>query len=927
MKKLFLLDAFALIYRAHFAFIRNPLINSKGMNVSAITGFTNTLYDILRKEKPTHIAVVFDLPGPTFRHEMFEPYKAQREEQPEDITWSIPYIKDIIKGFNIPVASCAGYEADDVIGTLAKQAEKEGFTVYMMTPDKDYAQLVSENIFMYKPASFGNGIQILGVQEVLEKWQIARIDQVIDILGLQGDAVDNIPGIRGVGAKTAVNFIREYGSVEGLLENVDQLKGKMKEKVEAGKADALLSKQLATIAIDCPIQFDAEAYKVEPINKEALRPIFNELEFRRLAQRILGSEPAVQTDLFGNPIKTDQGATVKTAPIDNSNALAPNNIQNTQHQYHLVDDAEKRQALIKMLSQQKIFCFDTETTGLSTSEAELVGISFSIVPHEAWYVPLPVSKSETNAILSAFQEIFENEKIEKIGQNIKYDVLMLKWYGIEVKGRFWDTMIMHYLLEPESRHNMNYLSETLLKYSPVSIESLIGKNGKNQLSMRDVPLDKIKEYAGEDADITLQLKLELEKHLKDELLKLYLDIEEPLIHVLVEVEYNGVAIDVPFLMDYSLVLEKEIKHVKAKIYEQAGLKDFNLDSPKQVGQVFFEVMGIPYKWKKTKTGQYSTNEEKLKELSKEHQIVDDLLTYRSLAKLKSTYVDALPKLVSKRTKRIHSSFNQALTATGRLSSQNPNLQNIPIRSERGKEVRKAFVTGQKDHVLLAADYSQIELRLVAEISGDENMIAAFKNGDDIHKATAAKIYKVSLDEVTKAQRYNAKTVNFSIIYGAGATNLSKSLDIKRTEAKELIEQYFNEFSGLKSYMETVVNKAREKGYVSTLKGRRRHLRDINSRNGMIRSAAERNAINSPIQGSAADMIKIAMIKIHAALKENGLRTMMTSQVHDELIFEVPIGELDMVKAIVQENMATAIEDLQVPILVGMDTGDNWLDAH
>ena len=521
----------------------------------------------------------------------------------------------------------------------------------------------------------------------------------------------------------------------------------------------------------------------------------------------------------------------------------------------------------------------------------------------------------------------ENEKIEKIGQNIKYDVLMLKWYGIEVKGRFWDTMIMHYLLEPESRHNMNYLSETLLKYSPVSIQSLIGKNGKNQLSMRDVPLDKIKEYAGEDADITLQLKLELEKHLKDELLKLYLDIEEPLIHVLVEVEYNGVAIDVPFLMDYSLVLEKEIKHVKAKIYEQAGLKDFNLDSPKQVGQVFFELIGIPYKWKKTKTGQYSTNEEKLKELSKEHQIVDDLLTYRSLAKLKSTYVDALPKLVSKRTKRIHSSFNQALTATGRLSSQNPNLQNIPIRSERGKEVRKAFVAGQKDHVLLAADYSQIELRLVAEISGDENMIAAFKNGDDIHKATAAKIYKVSLDEVTKAQRYNAKTVNFSIIYGAGATNLSKSLDIKRTEAKELIEQYFNEFRGLKSYMETVVNKAREKGYVSTLKGRRRHLRDINSRNGMIRSAAERNAINSPIQGSAADMIKIAMIKIHAALKENGFHTMMTSQVHDELIFEVPIGELDMVKALVQENMATAIEDLQVPILVGMDTGDNWLDAH
>jgi DNA polymerase-1 len=923
MKKLFLLDAFALIYRAHFAFIKNPLINSKGMNVSAITGFTNTLWDILQKEKPSHLAVVFDLPGPTFRHVMYEPYKAQREAQPEDITISIPYIKKIIEAFNIPVAFCEGYEADDVIGTLAKQAEKEDFEVYMMTPDKDYAQLVSDKVYMYKPARFGNGVEILGEKEVLEKWQIKRVDQVIDILGLQGDAVDNIPGIKGIGAKTAVKLLAQYDTIEGLLAHSHELKGKQKEKVEAGKEDALMSKKLATIAIDCPIQFDAQKYQVEPINRPALQELFNELEFRRLSKRILGvSDQKAQLDLFGNVVK-------KEAKISGQKAgtIVANHIENTAHTYHLVADKAERQKLIELLSNQAAFCFDTETTGLDTADAELVGIAFAIKAKEAYYVPIPANQTEAKAIVHEFKALFENEKIDKIGQNLKYDILMLKWYDIQVKGKYWDTMLMHYLLEPESRHNLNYLSETILKYAPQSIESLIGKKGKNQLTMRDVAVEKVKEYAAEDADITLQLKLALEQNLKDELEQLYWEVEAPLIDVLVEIEYNGVCIDVGFLNDYSAVLEQKINLIKKKIYAAAGLNTFNLDSPKQVGEVLFGVMGIPYRWRKTKTGQYSTNEEKLSELAQEHEIVADLLAYRSLAKLKSTYVDALPKLVRKRTGRIHSSFNQALTATGRLSSQNPNLQNIPIRSEEGKKVRKAFIASDEDHLILAADYSQIELRLVAEISGDKAMIQAFKEGQDIHKATAARIYGVALDAVDKEQRYNAKTVNFSIIYGAGATNLSKNLGIKRSEAKKLIEQYFNEYKGLKDYMEKVVNNARENGYVSTLKGRRRQLRDINSRNGMVRSGAERNAINTPIQGSAADMIKLAMIKIHRVLKDGNFKTRMTSQVHDELVFEVPRAELDSVKEIIESNMSNALEGLEVPILVGMDCGSNWLEAH
>lgn len=928
MKKLFLLDAFALIYRAHFAFISRPLINSKGLNVSAITGFTNTLWDVLKKEKPSHIAVVFDLPGPTFRHEMYVEYKANREKQPEDITTAIPYIKKIIEAFNIPVAFCEGYEADDVIGTLAKQAEKEDFDVYMMTPDKDYAQLVSDKVFLYKPARMGNAVSILGEKEVLEKWQIKRVDQVIDVLGLQGDAVDNIPGIKGVGAKTAVKLLAEFDSIEGILANTDKLKGKLKEKVEAGHEAALMSKQLATIELNCPIQFNAEKYKLEPFNRDALKELFSELEFRTLMKRIIGasapSTEGTQTDLFGNVVASK--AATKKAPRK-IGSIADKHIANVAHEYHLVETAAQRAELVTLLNGEKIFCFDTETTGLNVSEAELVGIAFSIKPHEAYYVPVPENQAEAQSIVAEFKELFENSTIEKIGQNIKYDVLMLKWYNVEVKGKYWDTMLMHYVLEPESRHNLTYLAESYLDYSPVAIQTLIGKNGKNQLSMRDVAPEKIKEYAGEDADITLQVKLELDKLLDGDLLNLYNEIEEPLVDVLVEIEYNGVNLDVPFLENYSKVLDDEITTIKKKIFDAAGLNTFNLDSPKQVGEVLFAKLEIPYRWKKTKTGQFSTNEEKLSELAQEHEIVADLLTYRSMAKLKSTYVDALPKLISKRTGRIHSSFNQALTATGRLSSQNPNLQNIPIRSERGREVRKAFIPKDNQHILLAADYSQIELRLVAEISSDKAMIQAFQDGLDIHQATAARIYDVPLEEVTKEQRYNAKTVNFSIIYGAGATNLSKNLGIKRAEAQALISQYFNEYEGLKNYMETVVTKAREDGYVTTLKGRRRALRDLTSQNSMMRSHAERNAINTPIQGSAADMIKLAMIKIHKAIQDAGLQTKMTSQVHDELIFDVPLEELEQAKALINEHMKNALPGLNVPILVGMDTGANWLEAH
>ncbi|MFK8101630.1 MAG: DNA polymerase I [Saprospiraceae bacterium] len=929
-KKLFLLDGHALVYRAHFSFITRPLINSKGMNVSAITGFVRTLWDILNNQKPTHIAVSFDLPEPTFRHIMYEPYKANREKQPEDISLSFPYIFDIVKGFNIPIVTAAGFEADDVIGTLSKQAEKEGFKVYMMTPDKDYAQLVSENIFMYKPGRKGGDVEIMGVPEVLEKWGINRVDQVIDMLGMQGDSVDNIPGIPGIGPKTAQKLIQSYDSLENLIEHSHELKGKQKERIEEFAEQGLLSKKLATIDLNVPVQFDAKSYEREDFNRPVLAEIFKELEFRRLAQTILGESTPEggQQDLFGNAVasKSSSSKAKKWNKIQ-EHSVADKNIENTAHDYKLIDTPAGRADLIKKLADQKSICFDTETTGLDANQATLVGLAFSYENTKAFYVPIPADQDEAKAIVREFKAVLENPAIEKIGQNIKYDILMLKWYDVEVAGSFFDTMIAHYLCEPDLRHKLDYLTETYLKYKMVPIESLIGKKGKNQLSMRDIAVDKVAEYAGEDADLTFQLKAILSPKLEEEsLLKLYTEIEEPLIRVLADMEHAGIKLDADYLYDYAKEIDLLIAEKEKGIYEEAEVR-FNIASPKQVGEVLFDKMKIPYRWRKTKTGQYSTDETKLSELALEYPFVASILRYRGLAKLKSTYVDSLPRMLNPKTGRIHSSFNQALAATGRLSSNNPNLQNIPIRTAEGRRVRKAFVPENEDYILLAADYSQIELRLIAEISGDEAMLQAFKDGKDIHRATAANVYDVPFEEVTPDQRRNAKTVNFSIIYGAGSTNLSQQLKIKRAEAKKLIEQYFNKYQGLKSYMEKTVEFARENGYVKTLLGRRRYLRDINSGNSLIRSNAERIAVNTPIQGTAADMIKIAMINIHQMLKEGGYRSKMILQVHDELVFDVHLDELEVLKPLIEEKMKTAIPDLQVPILVGMDTGKDWLEAH
>ncbi len=926
-KKLFLLDGHALVYRAHFAFINRPLINSKGINTSAITGFVRTLWDLMRNQKPTHLAVAFDPKGPVFRHEEFPEYKANRDAQPEDITIALPYIKKIVEGFNIPIVMVDNYEADDIIGTLAKQAEKEGFTVYMVTPDKDYAQLVSDKIFMYKPARMGNGIEILGVPEVLEKWGIQRVDQVIDVLGLQGDSVDNIPGIPGIGAKTAVKLLALYDDVEGILANTDQLKGKQKEKVIEFAEQGRLSKRLATINIDSPIQFDAKQFLIDPPNKPELSNIFKELEFRTLAKQILGEgTEGEQQSLFGGT--SSSGSTRKKqskAPEEYS--IVKNNITNTKHNYELVDSDKAIDALLSKLSNCKIISFDTETTGIDANKAELVGLAFSTKAKEGFYVPTPDDEKVAKAICAKFKPVLENEDIIKIGQNIKYDILMMKWYDVELKGTYFDTMIAHYLCEPDLRHKLDYLSESYLEYKMVPIEELIGKKGKNQLSMRDIEIEKVKEYAGEDADITLQVKKILEKKLDDiELSELYYKIEEPLIDVLAEIEYNGVRINPDFLNNYSKTLAKEIIKREKTIYKKAGV-DFNIASPKQVGEVLFDRMKIPYRWRKTGTGQYSTDVEKLKELSVKHEIVKDILEFRKFSKLKSTYVDALPTMINEKTGRVHSNFNQARAATGRLSSENPNLQNIPIKDEAGREIRKAFEPRDKDHILLAADYSQIELRLISEISKDESMLKAFTDGNDFHRATAAKVFDRPYDEVTAEERRRAKTVNFSVIYGAGATNLSRQLGIKRSEASELIKTYFGQFSGLQQYMTDIVEYARENGYVKTLLGRKRVLRDINSRNGLTRSNAERMAINTPIQGTAADMIKLAMINIHRIFKQDKLKSKMIMQVHDELVFDVHNSELEIVKPIIEEQMKNAIPDLTVPIVVSMDTGQNWLEAH
>jgi DNA polymerase-1 len=931
-KKLYLLDGHALVYRAHFAFINRPLINSKGVNTSAITGFTRTLWDLMQSDETTHIAVAFDPSDKTFRHDMFPEYKANREEQPEDIAIALPYIVEIVKAFNVPIVTVNGYEADDVIGTLAKQAEKEGFEVYMVTPDKDFGQLVSDHIYMYKPSRQGNGVEILGVPEVLEKWNIERVEQVVDMLGLQGDSVDNIPGIPGIGPKTAAKLLAKYDSVEGLIEHSHELKGKQKEKVEEFAEQGRLSKELARINIEVPIQFDAERYVIEPYNRERLAELFKELEFRALARQVLGIEEEQASNQAGTqgslfPTQAKSSTKRKSAVAPPAHSVADKNISNTEHDYQLVQSEEEHKALVDLLLKQKEVCFDTETTSVDATQADLVGISFSFKPGEAYYVPMPAEREACLKALETYKAFFDAENIIKIAQNIKYDALVLKTYGIELKGLYFDTMIAHYLMEPELRHNMDYLAETYLKYQPVKIEALIGKRGKNQLSMRDVPVEKVKDYAAEDADVTYQLKEFLAPKLKEEgLLELYETMEEPLVKVLVDLEFEGVNLDVDFLNQYSTELDKQINALEKSIHETAAVK-FNVASPKQVGEVLFEKMEIPYRWRKTKSGQYSTNEEKLTELAAEHEIVNDILRYRGLTKLKSTYVDALPKMVNPRTGRIHSSFNQALAATGRLSSNNPNLQNIPVRTPEGAKVREAFIPRDENYVLLAADYSQIELRLIAEISGDEAMLEAFQKGQDIHRATAARVFEVPYEEVTKEQRYRAKTVNFSIVYGAGATNLSRQLNIKRSEAKELIDQYFKQYHGLKNYMEEVVKKAREDGYVTTLMGRRRYLRDIDSRSSLARSNAERIAVNTPVQGSAADLIKIAMVNLHKVFKERQFKSRLILQVHDELVFDAHKDELEVIKPIIEDKMKNAMPQLKVPILVEMGVGEHWLEAH
>lgn len=924
-KKLFLLDGFALIYRGYFALNSNAKfnpVNSKGLNTSAILGFTNTLVEVLTKQKPTHIAVVFDTAAPTSRHQDFTDYKANRDEMPEAIAVAIPYIKKILAAFKIPVLETDGYEADDVIGTIAKKAEEKGFITYMMTPDKDFGQLVSENIFIYKPGRFGAEAEIMGVKEVCEKFEVKNPIQVIDILGLWGDAVDNIPGIPGVGEKTAKQLIKEFGSIENLLNNTDKLKGKLKERIEENKEKAIMSKKLATILVDAPVEFDEQDLVLQEPDKDKVLELFSELEFRTLAKRVLGQEIQLvnksgQMDMFGN---------VEETPITEKEVKEFNTIKNTEHNYILVQTLNELKTLCDQLLQQKEICFDTETTSLDAIDAELVGMSFSYKKKEAYYVAFPANRAEAEKLIAPIKKVMENEAIVKIGQNIKYDVLVLKNYGVEVKGVLFDTMLAHYLIEPEKKHGMDYLSETYLNYRPVSIEELIGKKGKNQGSMRDVPVELIKEYAAEDADITLQLKEALAPQLaSNNCEKLFFEIEMPLIPVLAAMEYEGVNISADFLNDYSQKLQEELLVLEKSIYEHAGV-NFNIDSPKQLGEVLFDKLKIDDKAKKTKTGQYATGEDVLAKLAKKHPIIEEILDYRELRKLKSTYVDSLPEMVNKKTGRVHTSFMQAVAATGRLSSNNPNLQNIPIRTERGRMVRKAFIPRNENYLLLSADYSQIELRIIAALSNDENMIVAFKEGKDIHAATAARVFGVPLEEVNKDMRSKAKAVNFGIIYGQSAFGLSENLGISRTEAKEIIDNYFQQYPAIKSYMDNNIQLAREKGFVETIMGRRRYLNDINSSNATVRGFAERNAINAPIQGSAADIIKKAMIDIYAELQNQNLQTKMILQVHDELVFDLYRPEKERVMQLVKDKMEGAFA-LGVPLVTEMNTGENWLEAH
>jgi len=938
VEKLFLLDGMALIYRAFFAMQRTPRYNSKGLNTSAIMGFANTLYELLKNEKPTHIGVAFDTHAPTARHTDFVQYKANRQAMPEDLAASIPYIKELIRAFNIPTLYVDGYEADDVIGTLAKEAEQAGYQVYMVTPDKDFGQLVSENIFMYKPAKAGEKPVIMGVPEVCEKFGIKHPLQVIDFLGLMGDASDNIPGIPGVGEVTARKLIAEYESVEGVLENAKYIKNEtLRNKVENGRESAIISKQLATIILDVPIEFNEEKLHLDPPDAERLKTLLDELEFRTFAQRVFtdlslnpgGIQTASSTKASASkPVaNTGQGDlfSIAEVPVDTV-AGSFKTINDTPHEYRAAADESSIQELLSELEKSEMFCFDTETTGLDTVVAELVGMSFATVPGKAWYVPVPENRDEATALVARFKGVFGNPAIGKTAQNMKFDIAVLGNYGIEIAGPTFDTMLAHYLIEPDMRHNMDLLAQTYLEYSPVSIETLIGKKGKAQTSMRTAPLEEIKEYAAEDADITLQLRQILEpKLIETETLKIFNEIEMPLVPVLAGMEAAGVKLDSQALNDFSKELHKEIIKVQEEIWQHAGV-DFNIASPKQLGEILFDRLKIDDKPKKTATKQYQTGEDVLQKLVHKHPMVQLVLDFRGLSKLKSTYVDALPLLVNPVTGRIHTSYNQAVAATGRLSSTNPNLQNIPIRTERGREIRKAFVPRNEEYTILSADYSQIELRIIASMSNDEAMKEAFRQGLDIHTATAANIYNVPLDQVDRDMRRNAKSVNFGIVYGISAFGLSENLGIPRKEAAEIIDTYFATFPGIKKYMDSTMASAREKGYVETLMGRRRIIRDINSANGVMRGFAERNAINAPIQGSAADMIKIAMINIYNEFQKRKLQSRMTMQVHDELVFDVYKPEVEQVKQIVGDLMRTALP-LDVPVEVEMNTGDNWLAAH
>jgi DNA polymerase I len=957
-KRLFLLDAYALIFRGYYAFIKNPRINSKGMDTSAIMGFMNSLMDVIKREKPDHLAVAFDKGGSDYRYEMYQEYKAHRDETPEAIKIAVPYIQQLLNAMHIPIIEMAGFEADDLIGTIAKQAEKQNYQVFMVTPDKDFAQLVSENIFMYKPARMGNDIEIWGIPEVLAKFEIDNPLQVIDFLGMMGDAADNIPGLPGVGEVTAKKLLKEFGSMENLLANTDKLKGAMKEKIEANADKGILSKKLATILLDCPVTFNEKDYELSKPDIEKTDALFQELEFRQMKaqfDKYFGTgneydEIVTNGDLTPNHSKGEGEKGNKKASAKKSNedqfdlfgfyedsdttpsplgraGVGFSTIENTEHFYQTIQGDLPVKLLIQNLMSQSSVCFDTETTGIDALNSELVGMSFCFEKGKAFYVPFPENRAEAQALVDKFKPFFENESIEKIGQNIKYDLKILTHYGVHIKGKLFDTMIAHYLINPDMRHNMDVLSETYLKYSPKSIEDLIGKKGKNQKSMREVALEEIKEYAAEDADVTYQLKQNFSPILdKAETKKLFDEIEIPLIPVLAAMEMEGINLDVNFLKEMSVEMQKEINEFEQKIYETAGEK-FNLASPKQLGDVLFDKLKIGgAKQKKTKTGQYATGEEVLSYLAKDNQIVQDILDWRQMVKLQSTYIDALPNQVDKKTGRVHTDYMQTVAATGRLSSNNPNLQNIPIRTERGRLIRKAFIARDENYTLLSADYSQIELRIIAALSGEDNMIKAFQNKEDIHRSTAAKVFNVALDEVTKEQRSNAKTVNFGIIYGVSAFGLSNQTNLSRSESAALIDAYYKTYPKLKSYMQEQVDFARENGYVQTVLGRRRYLKDINSANAVVRSGAERNAVNAPIQGSAADIIKIAMINIHKKLTEENWKSKMLLQVHDELVFDVHVSEIEKIQPLIKHEMENAFT-MDVPLEVEMGLGKNWLEAH